>query len=37
LGGWGDQFTWDFAGVYGPNYDCDIRFLCDELARLHGW
>lgn len=32
-----DQFTWTFAGVYGPNYDCHIRFLCDELARLHSW
>jgi hypothetical protein len=30
-----DQFTWAFASVYGPNYDCDRRFLWDEL--LNWW
>jgi hypothetical protein len=32
-----DQFTWTFAGVYCPNYECDRRFLWDELARLLNW
>jgi hypothetical protein len=32
-----DQFTWAFAGVYGPNFDCDRRFLWDELLGLLSW
>jgi len=26
-----------FAGVYSPNFDCDRRFLWDELAGLLRW
>jgi hypothetical protein len=29
-----NQFTWVFASVYGPNCDCDRRFLWDELFGL---
>jgi hypothetical protein len=29
-----DGFEWAFAGVYGPNGDCDRRLLWDELAGL---
>jgi hypothetical protein len=25
------------VGVYGPNYDCDRRFLGNELAGLLNW
>lgn len=32
-----DQFSWAFAGVYGPNPDCDRRILWDELAGLISW
>jgi hypothetical protein len=37
-----DQFTWAFTGVYGPNYDCDRRFLwmnwlgCSVGGTCHG-
>jgi exonuclease III len=29
-----DNVEWGFAGVYGPNDDCDRRGLWDELAGL---
>jgi len=32
-----DQFSWAFAGVYGPNTDCDRRLLWDELTSLISW
>jgi hypothetical protein len=32
-----DQFTWAFAGIYGPNFDSDRRFLWDEFAGLLIW
>jgi hypothetical protein len=31
------QFTWAFAGVYGPNSNCDRRLLWDELAGFLNW
>jgi len=32
-----DGFSWAFAGVYGPNNDCDRRLLWEELAGLLSW
>lgn len=32
-----DQFTWVFAGVYGPNFDRDRKILRDELASMLSW
>jgi hypothetical protein len=32
-----DQFSWAFAGVYGPYVDGDRRYLWDELIGLHSW
>jgi hypothetical protein len=29
-----NQFKWAFVGFYGPNYDCDGRFLWGKLAGL---
>lgn len=31
-----DHFTWNFAGIYGTNSDCDRRFLSEELVGLLG-
>jgi hypothetical protein len=32
-----DNFAWAFASVYGPNFGCDRRCLCDELVRICSW
>ena len=32
-----DGFSWDFVGVYRPNFDCDRRYLWEELASLISW
>lgn len=32
-----DDFTWAFAGVYGPNFDFLRSSLWNELAGLSSW
>jgi hypothetical protein len=32
-----DDFSWAFAGVYGPNFDSLRSSLWDELAGLSSW
>jgi hypothetical protein len=32
-----DDFSWAFAGVYGPNFDALRSSLWDELAGLSSW
>lgn len=32
-----DNFSWTFVGVYGLNFDCDRRYLWDELTGLLCW
>lgn len=32
-----DGFAWEFAVVYEPNYDCERRYLREELAWLSSW
>ena len=32
-----DNISWGFAVVYGPNFDCDRRYLREELASLFSW
>jgi hypothetical protein len=29
-----DGFSWAFLGVYGPYYDCERRYLWEELVGL---
>lgn len=33
----GDQFTWAFVGIYGPNTDNDRSLLWDESTSLISW
>jgi hypothetical protein len=32
-----DGFSWAFVGVYGPNFDYDRRYLCEEMTGLISW